>query len=116
MAESDCEVLPTNSENFGMVVAESLACGTPVICSQGAPWKGLLTHNCGWWVPIDEMAFESAMREAMVMSREELATMGAKGREWMRNDFDWNAIGMKAKEAYEWLCGIGDKPECVVLD
>ena len=62
MAESDCEVLPTHSENFGMVVAESLACGTPVICSQGAPWKGLNTEKCGWWVPTTEMAFENAMR------------------------------------------------------
>ena len=53
MAESDCEVLPTYSENFGMVVAEALACGTPVICSHGAPWSGLCSEKCGWWVPAE---------------------------------------------------------------
>ena len=116
MADSECEVLPTNTENFGMVVAEALACGTPVICSQGAPWQGLQTNRCGWWTPIDESAFETAMREAMTMSRDELGAMGARGREWMRRDFDWDSIGEKTKIAYEWLCGKTDRPEWVAID
>lgn len=116
MAESECEVLPTHSENFGMVVAESLACGTPVICSQGAPWAGLNIEKCGWWVPIDALEFENAMREAMSMSRESLATMGLKGREWMERDFNWNAIGRKMKLSYEWLLGAAGKPEWVVCE
>lgn len=41
MAEADCLVLPTLSENFGLVVKESLACGVPVITTDGASiWKG----------------------------------------------------------------------------
>ncbi|MCK9304065.1 MAG: glycosyltransferase [Bacteroidales bacterium] len=35
-------VLPTKNENFGIVVAESLACGVPVITTKGAPWAELL--------------------------------------------------------------------------
>ena len=116
MAESDCEVLPTHSENFGMVVAESLACGTPVICSHGAPWKGLRDNRCGWWVATEEAEFENAMKEAMAMPREELAEMGVRGREWMCRDFDWNAIGLKMKAAYAWICGKGDKPDWVRED
>ena len=34
--ESDVFVLPTLNENFGIVIAESLLCGTPVITTQGA--------------------------------------------------------------------------------
>lgn len=113
MAESECEVLPTYSENFGMVVAEALACGTPVICSHGAPWEGLSIKKCGWWVSTDEVSIESAMIEAMSMSREELVAMGLRGYEWMRQDFDWNAIGRKMKIAYEWLLGVAEKPEWV---
>lgn len=117
MSESDCEVLPTNSENFGMVVAESLACGTPVICSHGAPWAGLVREKCGWWVPTEEGAFEGAMREAMSMPKGKLAEMGLNGREWMRRDFDWYAIGCRMKSAYEWLVGKNAKPpDWVVLD
>ena len=116
MVESDCEVLPTHSENFGMVVAESLACGTPVICSQGAPWEGLCKERCGWWVPINEEAFESAMRAAMSMPRDALKEMGERGREWMKRDFMWDVIGRKMNLAYKWLVGGGSKPECVYLD
>ena len=38
--EADLFVLPTRSESFGMTVAESLAAGTPVIVTMGAPWQG----------------------------------------------------------------------------
>ena len=113
MAEADCEVLPTHSENFGMVVAEALAVGTPVICSYGAPWKGLNTERCGWWVPTEESTLEDAMKDAMSRPCEELAAMGSRGRKWMKRDFDWNAIGCKMKVAYEWLLGKGDRPEWV---
>lgn len=116
MAESECEILPTHSENFGMVVAEALACGTPVICSHGAPWKGLADEKCGWWIPTETAAFEDAMSDAMSRSREELAAMGDRGRDWMSRDFDWNAIGAKLKASYEWLIGLGDRPECVVVE
>ncbi len=113
MTESECEILPTHSENFGMVVAESLACGTPVICSHGAPWEGLNKEKCGWWVPTEEVELARAMEAAMSTTPEELVAMGARGREWMKRDFDWNAIGRKMKAAYEWLLGNGDRPEWV---
>lgn len=103
MAESECMVLPTHSENFGMVVAESLACGTPVICSTGAPWRGLEDNNCGWWIPPEEESFLNKMRQVMLLSRDELRKMGENGRDWMRRDFDWEGIGLKLKMAYEWL-------------
>ena len=115
MAESECEVLPTHSENFGMVVAEALACGTPVICSYGAPWKGLETEKCGWWIPTEEAAFETTMCDVMSMSREELSVMGTRGRDWMRRDFSWKGIGEKMKVAYEWLLHGGDVPEWVKI-
>lgn len=41
MSAADCLVLPTLSENFGLVVKESLECGVPVITTDGAKyWKG----------------------------------------------------------------------------
>lgn len=116
VAESECFILPTHSENFGMVVAEALACRTPAICSHGAPWEGLNEYQCGWWVPTTEDAFLQAMLEAMSKTREELQQMGERGREWMARDFSWDGIGVKMKAAYAWLLGQGEKPDFVRID
>ncbi len=116
MASSDCEVLPTHTENFGMVVAEALACGTPVICSRGAPWEGLESNQCGWWVPLDHAAFRNAMTEAMSQSRSVLRQMGKRGQEWMVRDFSWTEIGNKMRDAYTWLLHQGERPNWVVVD
>ena len=50
--EADLFILPTFSENFGMVVTEALSYGVPVITTKGAPWKGLVDHRCGWWLSL----------------------------------------------------------------
>jgi len=41
-AKADLLVLPTYSENFGVVVIEALAQGCPVITTKGTPWEELL--------------------------------------------------------------------------
>ncbi len=43
-------ILPTHGENYGNVVAESLAQGVPVICSKFAPWSDLVKYKCGYFI------------------------------------------------------------------
>lgn len=43
-------ILPSESENFGNVVVESLNQGTPVLASLGTPWNILEKYNCGFHV------------------------------------------------------------------
>jgi glycosyltransferase involved in cell wall biosynthesis len=44
----DLFVLPTLGENFGHVVLESLAAGTPVIVGRDTPWQQIETVGAGW--------------------------------------------------------------------
>ncbi|MBQ7652592.1 MAG: glycosyltransferase, partial [Victivallales bacterium] len=103
LATGDIYVLPSDTENFGITVAEALACGTPVIASQGTPWEGLEREKCGRWVPIGVEPLEVALKDLMAMDDKDRKLMGERGREWIVRDFSWEGIGLKMKSAYEWL-------------
>ncbi len=113
LSAADIYVLPSLTENFGVTVAEALACGTPVIASQGTPWAGLENAGAGKWVPIGIEPLAVTLREMMSMSDEDRSRMGGHGRDWIVHDFSWKGIGAKMKMAYEWLLGKGEKPEWV---
>lgn len=113
---ADLFVLPTHSENFGMAVAESLAYECPAIVSHGAPWAGLETEGCGWWVSNYVDSLCATLDAAMSLSRDELHDMGAKGRLWMQRDFSWDAIAGEMDAAYRWVVEGGTPPPCVRLD
>lgn len=109
---ADVFVLPTFTENFGVVVAEALAHGVPVITTHGAPWGDLETFGCGWWVAIGVEPLTKALREAMVLSDDERTAMGARGREYARR-YDWDGIALQTIGVYRWLLGQEPRPDCV---
>ena len=95
MVKADVLVLPTKSENFGMVIAEALMCSTPVITTKRAPWEGIVEHSCGWWIDPNVPSLRGAMREALSMSRSKLNKMGLNGKEWMKSQFSWDLFFQK---------------------
>jgi glycosyltransferase involved in cell wall biosynthesis len=107
---ADLFVLPTHSENFGMVVAEALVHGCPAVVSRGAPWAGLESENCGWWVDNSVASLSVALDVAMQLPSDQLVAMGLRGRAWMERDFGWAAIGQKMDATYRWLLNGGERP------
>lgn len=100
---ADVFVLPTYSENFGIAIAEALAYGLPVITTTGAPWAGLLTNHCGWWVEPGVPGIASALSQALACSPDELKAMGQRGRKWVAEQYSWSKIGIDAALACRWL-------------
>jgi glycosyltransferase involved in cell wall biosynthesis len=113
--EANLFVLSTLNENFAMTVAEALAAGTPVISTKGAPWAGLNTEGCGWWIDHGEAVMTAALSNAMAQPAEALAGMGVKGRDWMLRDYSWERIGRDMLAAYEWAVRGGTPPGTVRL-
>jgi glycosyltransferase involved in cell wall biosynthesis len=113
--EADLFVLPSLNENFAITVAEALAAGTPVIATKGAPWHGLAREGCGWWIDHGVEPLAAALANAMVMTREALQAMGAKGRAWMARDFSWDRVAQDMLKIYGWLSFGGEVPSTVRL-
>ena len=90
--KADLFVLPTHSESFGIVVAEALAHGVPVLTTRGAPWSFLPEVGCGWWVDANVNGIAEGLRQATSLDQEELREMGAKGRSLVITKFGWKRV------------------------
>lgn len=89
---ADVFVLPTHSENFGMVVAEALSYRTPVLTTTGAPWESLVTDRCGWWVEPTVAGLCEGLAAATAASDAQREEMGARGRGVVAERFGWDRI------------------------
>ncbi|MBI4365372.1 MAG: glycosyltransferase [Deltaproteobacteria bacterium] len=99
--DADLFILPTHSENFGIVVAEAFAHGLPVLTTTGAPWSMLPERGCGWWVDATIDGIVEGLRQATAQDSETLAAMGARGRQWVAAEFGWTGMARKFAMAYE---------------
>ncbi len=111
--QADVFVLPSHSENFGIVVAEALACEVPVLTTHGTPWEDLVTHGCGWWTPIGVEPLASALREATALTDETRREMGVRGRQLVETKYGWPGIAARMQAVYAWMLGHGEKPEAI---
>jgi len=97
LVNADLFVLPSHNENFGIVYAESLAAGTPIVASKNTPWSEVEETDCGKWVnnTIDETM--GAMIEMLGKDREEMRVNSKK----LAEKYDWKNIAVEFKEVFE---------------
>ena len=99
----DFQILPSKSENFGMVVPEALVQGVPVIASTGTPWSDLATFHCGWWVDNDIDTLADALSLAINLPEQDRQAMGRRGRRLVVEHYSIESVSLKMKQLYEWL-------------
>lgn len=116
--ESSLFCLPSYSENFGMVIAEAMSCGVPVITTNGTPWQLLNgdttsmgasldilgdEKRTGWCIELSVENLMKTLREAMSMDSTILYEMGQRGSLLVNENFNYHKVAEKTKRLYEWI-------------
>lgn len=110
LAACDALVLPSRSENFGIVVAESLAAGRPAIGTKATPWDVLEREHCGWWCETSAEGLQGAVEGFLATSDPELREMGRRGRAYAADHLRWEKTAAVLLGAYERARGRKESP------
>lgn len=99
LASSRVLVQCSDSESFGMSVAEALSAGVPVVVTRRSGWADVEAVGCGFSVAHEQVAIADGILRILDPDFDS-AAMGGRGREWARQHFAWDAVGRAMRDAY----------------
>jgi len=97
LAAAHVSVLPAVEESFGLVLAESLAAGTPVVAARSGAGPEIVTDDVG-------RLFEPDDRDSLVEALDQALTLADGGREACREHarrWDWSEVGPRYERLLE---------------
>ncbi len=100
-ASCDCLALVSHTENFGATVVDAMAHGKVVITGSKTPWGEVVERKCGWWVDNDPADLSKAIAEMMMLSDDDRAAMGARGKALVEEKYTWSAVAKSMIEVYK---------------
>ena len=101
LVDASMFVLPSYSENFGIAVAEAMACGLPVIISDAVNiWPEVESAEAGLVGPCDiDITARNIMQ--ILDNPARASEMGANGIRLVRDRYSWDGIAPTLEKAYE---------------
>lgn len=102
---ADVTVLPSisMSEAFGMVLIESLACGTGVIATNLPGVRSVVRDDVGLLVEPRSVEQLAGALEYALHHPEDVKQWGAHGIQYVSNSYSWKAIGQQLNDIMESL-------------
>jgi glycosyltransferase involved in cell wall biosynthesis len=81
-------VMCSDTESFGMSVAEAMAAGKPVVVTRTCPWPDVESHRTGFWVDQTPEAVAAGVN-AVLLDRSAARDMGCRGRSLVASQYSW---------------------------
>jgi glycosyltransferase involved in cell wall biosynthesis len=98
MAASVALVLPSLEEGFGLPVAEAMAAGLPVVCSQGSALEEVAGGSATLVNPLDAGSIAGGI-ESLLDDPAQQARQRARGLEQSKT-FDWDVAAQRTLDFY----------------
>lgn len=98
---SSAIALPSHSENFGVSIAEGMACGLPILTTSGTPWSDAVALGCGWQCSPTISGLSDALTRLFASTRDSRSEMGRQSRFYAATNLDWKEIGARMGASYE---------------
>lgn len=111
LAQLDALFVPSDMENFGMIVPEALIVGTPVMASLGTPWESLNAERCGWWCDNSPEKIAEVIDTVYCLPAEEHRAMGLRGRDFAIRAFAVDKVARQMIQLYRWIVIYGMSEE-----
>ena len=83
----DYFTLASEFESFGIVIAEALSCGKPVVVSNKTPWKDISINNCGILAANEKNSFNDAFSEIIIKKYDSSLI-----KNFVKKNYDWAVI------------------------
>lgn len=100
LAAASVLVMCSNSESFGMSVAEAMAAATPVVATRTCPWPDIDIHKTGYWVEQNAGAIADAVN-AVLSNPAAARDMGRRGRELVAANYSWPSAASALIREYQ---------------
>jgi glycosyltransferase involved in cell wall biosynthesis len=96
-------VLPSRSENFGIVVAEAMARGCAVVITEGVQASSHVQRaGAGIVVPYGADALAHAIDD-LLANHQRRSTFGAAARQYVTSHLTWDRVAAQIQAMYESL-------------
>ncbi len=111
LVDAICFCLPSRQEGFSIAILEALACGVPLVISEGCHFPEVGHAGAGHVVPLDAERISDAL-EQIVDAPTKARQMGQAGRDLVESRYTWDQVARASLDAYaQVIGGTNDAPE-----
>jgi glycosyltransferase involved in cell wall biosynthesis len=103
--------LTSHQENFGLAVAEALACGVPALVSERVNLAPEINDfGLGWVVPLDRASLSQTLAQSL-RDGDERKRRGRAGQDFVARQFSWAKVAAELADLYESVAGEASRLE-----